>query len=94
MVVCGTCISVCTGILETLITRLGIKYELKPVESSEFIKGRTAQILINEKDAGIIGEISPDILERWELFIPVAAFEIDLSLIPNLDLPPLLTYDP
>jgi phenylalanyl-tRNA synthetase beta chain len=84
----------CHSILETLITRLGIKYELKPIESSEFIKGRTAQILINGKDVGIIGEVSPEILERWELFIPVAAFEIDLSLVPSLDLPPLQTYDP
>jgi phenylalanyl-tRNA synthetase beta chain len=84
----------CHSILETLIKRLGITYELKPIELPEFIRGRTAGILINGKEAGVIGEVSPEVLERLEVFIPTAAFEIDLSHIPELDLPPLLTFSP
>ncbi|MHA1443907.1 MAG: hypothetical protein ACTSR4_04075 [Candidatus Hodarchaeales archaeon] len=48
--------------------------------------------MLNKSQVGIIGEISPAILEKWQIFMPSAAFEIDLSLIPTLNLPPLNTY--
>ena len=68
-------------------------YELKIIQSKEFIKGRTAQILIDGQIAGIIGEVNPEVLENWQVFMPTAAFEINLSLIPTLKLPPLLTFE-
>ncbi|MHA1946965.1 MAG: hypothetical protein ACW97W_12745 [Candidatus Hodarchaeales archaeon] len=80
------------SILGTLSTQLGIELTLEPTVDSEFLEGRTAKILFNKKQIGIIGEVSPEILEKWQIFMPSAAFEIDLSLIPSLDLPPLFTY--
>lgn len=83
----------CHSILETLTQGLGTTYKLEAIESTEFIQGRTARIIIDGKEVGIIGEISPELLENWEVFIPAAAFEIDLSLISSLDLPPIETFE-
>ena len=80
------------SILGTLSTQLGIKLTLEPTVDSEFLEGRTAKIMLDKIQIGIIGEVSPAILEKWQIFMPSAALEIDLSLIPNLNLPPLLTY--
>ncbi|MHA2305545.1 MAG: phenylalanine--tRNA ligase subunit beta [Candidatus Hodarchaeales archaeon] len=83
----------CHSILETLFRSLNTEFKLKPIESTEFIKGRTAQIMTDGRIAGIIGEINPELLENWQVFMPTAAFEISLSLIPTLNLPPLLTFE-
>ena len=66
---------------------------MKPIEHPEYIQGRTAAIMINGKQVGIIGEISPVIIENWEIYMQVAAIEIDLSLFPVLNLTPLLTFE-
>lgn len=83
----------CHSILDTLFRSLDTEYKLKPIESREFIKGRTAQIMVDGQIAGIIGEVNPELLENWQVFMPTAAFEISLSLIPTLKLPPLLTFE-
>ena len=83
----------CHSILETLIQRLGTTYELETAESNEFIQGRTARIIIAGKEVGLIGEVSPILLEKWEVYMPSAAFEIDLSLISTLNLPPIETFE-
>lgn len=77
------------SILEALIQGLGTTYELEVMESTEFIIGRTARIIIDGKEVGIIGELSPALLENWEVFVPTTAFELDLSLILTLGLPPI-----
>jgi len=84
----------CHSILETLIQGLGTTYRLEAIESSEFISGRSARILVDSEEIGLIGEVSPALLENWEIFVPIAAFEIDLSLISTLNLPPIETYEP
>lgn len=46
-----------------------------------FIDGRTAEISMNGKLLGFIGEIHPKILKNWKIKMPVAIFEIDLEEI-------------
>ena len=80
------------SILETLTIRTGLSYELEETVSVEFIEGRTAKILIDGKEVGMIGEINPAILEKWQIHMPTAALEIDLSLFSTLDLSVMFTY--
>ena len=80
------------GILETLSIQLGVEFKIAETTSSEFLEGRTAEIFLNNTVVGIMGEVSPSILEKWQVYMPTAALEIDLSLIPTLDLPPIKTY--
>ncbi|BDC19060.1 phenylalanine--tRNA ligase subunit beta [Acidianus sp. HS-5] len=44
-----------------------------------FIKGRSAKILINNNEVGEIGEISPEILEKFNIENPVVIVEIYLE---------------
>ena len=49
------------------------------VYNSMFIEGRCANIIFNEKNIGIIGEITPVAVENFKLRVPVAAFELNMS---------------
>ena len=82
----------CHSILDNLFQGLNTQYKLKPIQSTEFIEGRTAEILVEDKKIGIIGEVNPAILENWQIFMPAAAFEVDLSLIPSINLSPIYTF--
>ncbi|MAG78872.1 phenylalanine--tRNA ligase subunit beta [Candidatus Pacearchaeota archaeon] len=68
-------------ILEYLSKMINIKIEIKETEKSKayFIEGRVAEILINNKKIGFIGEIHPKILKNWRIKMPIALFEINLK---------------
>ncbi len=69
-----------SSVLDGLMRNLGIKYQLKPTEHSSFIPGRVADIIVNKKSVGIIGEIHPSVLENWKIEMPVVAVEIKLEI--------------
>jgi phenylalanyl-tRNA synthetase beta chain len=70
-------------ILEYLSRITDIKLKLE--ESEEFppyfIEGRVANIKIDNKKIGFIGEIHPKILRNWKIKMPIALFEINLKEI-------------
>jgi len=47
--------------------------------NSMFMEGRCAEIIVDGRAVGVIGEITPLALENFKLRVPVAAFEINLS---------------
>jgi len=65
--------------LDALMVCLGVKYELKAVTNTSFISGRVAEVLVNKKSIGFIGEVHPKVLTNWNLEMPVAGFEIGLE---------------
>ena len=44
-----------------------------------FLKGRCAEILYESKTIGFIGEVNPDLIAKFNLHIPLSAFELNLS---------------
>ena len=62
---------------------LGLNITLKEPEETpvHLIEGRTANIIFENKEIGIIGEIHPKILRNWKIKMPVALFEINLEEI-------------
>ena len=44
-----------------------------------FMEGRCAEIIVDSRTIGVIGEITPLALANFKLRVPVAGFEIDLS---------------
>ena len=62
--------------LHSLMEELSVVYELREVNHNSFIKGRCGIIEIDGSKKGIIGEISPEVLSRWSIKMPVSAFEI------------------
>jgi phenylalanyl-tRNA synthetase beta chain len=68
-------------ILNYLFKSLDLKVELKEAENSpsHLIEGRTANIIFQEKEIGILGEIHPKILKNWKIKMPVSILELDLK---------------
>jgi phenylalanyl-tRNA synthetase beta chain len=69
------------SILDSLMKNLNIKYRLQKTSSSIFIKGRVAEIFVNNKSIGIMGEIHPTVLENWKLEMPVVGLELNLNCL-------------
>ncbi|MDE1867989.1 MAG: phenylalanine--tRNA ligase subunit beta, partial [Thaumarchaeota archaeon] len=44
-----------------------------------FTQGRTADIVVNGKNVGIVGEIAREVLDNFKLRIPVSGFELNLT---------------
>ena len=70
-------------VIEYLGRMLNINLTLKENESPEahFIDGRAAEIHLENKIIGKLGEIHPKILKNWKIKMPVALFEISLEEI-------------
>ena len=67
--------------LDVLLYYLGQRYSLEPVEHPMFMQGRCGQIIDGKRILGIIGEVRPEVLERRQVTMPCAAFEINLDMI-------------
>ena len=67
--------------VQALMRELNLSWEARPSTDEAFIDGRRADIVIDGKKVGVFGEIHPEVLERFDINTPVAAFEIDLTLI-------------
>jgi phenylalanyl-tRNA synthetase beta chain len=69
--------------LENLCYALNVTYRLDPVQHPSFIDGRAGTIVVDDQAIGVIGEVSPSVLEAWGIGMPCAAFDLSLqSLIP------------
>ena len=63
----------------SLNINLDIKVKEQEKASSHFIDGRNANIFLDEKKIGEIGEVHPKILKNFKIKMPVALFEIELE---------------
>ncbi|HYZ51737.1 MAG TPA: hypothetical protein VE593_12685, partial [Nitrososphaeraceae archaeon] len=64
-----------------LATSFGKIISTKPFTNSAFINGRCGAILLDDKPIGMMGEISPVVIENFRIRMPVSCFEINLSKI-------------
>jgi phenylalanyl-tRNA synthetase beta chain len=70
--------------LDVLLYYLGLEYTLVPAHHALFIPGRCGKIVSAGTELGFIGEIRPEVLERRQITMPCAAFEITLNTILRL----------
>ncbi len=80
-------------IIEYLFKMLNININIVEPEDfpKYFINGRVAEIFLDKKSIGFIGEIHPKILKNWKLRMSVGLFEINLEeifqkLLSNLNI--------
>lgn len=66
-------------VLDVISGALEIKYEINETEHPSFIEGRIGRVSVNKKDVAYIGEIHPEVLENFELEMPVVALELNLT---------------
>jgi phenylalanyl-tRNA synthetase beta chain len=65
--------------LDTLFYYMNQAYSLEPTRHPSFLAGRVGSIVSEGKQVGVIGELHPEVLERWQIAVPAVAFEIDLT---------------
>ena len=70
--------------LDVLCYHLGTEYSLEPVQHPSFLEGRAGRILVAGKSLGVIGEVHPEVLERWQIAVPVVACEVNLTRLTEL----------
>lgn len=66
-------------ILDSLITSLDIKYTIEQTTHNSFIAGRTARISVKGKKVAYIGEIHPEVISNFDIKMPMACFELNLT---------------
>lgn len=67
------------SIIECLLRELNIKFTIKEKINASFINGRCAKIFVNGKEIGIFGEISPKVIENFELGYPIIVGEMSVD---------------
>ncbi|NWF74538.1 MAG: phenylalanine--tRNA ligase subunit beta [Nitrospirae bacterium] len=65
--------------LDTLFYYVNQAYSLEPIQHPSFLDGRVGGIVSGGIQVGVIGELHPEVLERWQIGVPAVAFEIDLT---------------
>lgn len=67
--------------VESLFEAIGINYIIKEKEHNSFIPGRCASVIVMGKEIAYFGELHPQVLENFDLTMPVAACEIDFEYL-------------
>lgn len=66
-------------VLDYLMRQIDAEYEVIEAEHPSFIPGRVARVVVAGKKVAYMGEIAPQVLENFDLQMPVAAFELNLT---------------
>jgi len=70
-------------ILDYLFKMLNVTYDLEVMDNHNYIPGRVAAIIVNNKRIGFIGEIAPRVIKNYKIKMPVAAMEIDVGFLKD-----------
>lgn len=70
--------------VDVLFYYLGKEYSLETIQHPSFLEGRAGRILVAGQPVGVIGELHPEVLERWQIVMPVVAFDLNLSQLTEL----------
>jgi phenylalanyl-tRNA synthetase beta chain len=66
-------------IIDTLASLNKWNLEFKQSNHTSFIEGRCADIIFNKKIIGVLGEVSPKVLENNNLIVPISSLELNLN---------------
>lgn len=64
--------------LDALMNNVGHVFQIKSGEHPSFLTGRCGAVTSDGREIGIIGEISPRVLQAFGLNLPTAAFELEM----------------
>jgi phenylalanyl-tRNA synthetase beta chain len=70
------------GVVESLLTGLGLEGTFEPGDHPAFHPGRCAQVTVGGEKVGVLGEIHPVVREEFGMSeVPVSGLEFDLDLL-------------
>lgn len=67
--------------LEAFAYYFEFEYEVRAIDHSSYLPGRVGEVIRDGKSYGLIGELHPQVLDAWNLAVPVSVFEVDLAII-------------
>ena len=65
--------------MEAVLREMGAEYELEHCTDRTFIPGRGAAVTVEGRRIGSFGEVSPEVIEGFEITHPVMMMELDLQ---------------
>ena len=65
--------------LDSLMANFGVDWQIKETNHLSFIEGRVGAVIVGGVELGVVGEVSPLVLEAWKLENPAAAFEVNFK---------------
>jgi phenylalanyl-tRNA synthetase beta chain len=74
---------VAKGIVETVLSRLGLIASFEASEDASLCPGRSADVIIGNDKLGVVGELHPKVSEVFELSETAYLIEIDLDKLPS-----------
>ncbi len=66
-------------VLDYLMRMLDLEYSIEECEEGCFIEGRTGKIVVNKGEVGLLGEVSPLLIKKWGMKMPVSSLEINIE---------------
>ncbi|MFC1946614.1 phenylalanine--tRNA ligase subunit beta [Chloroflexota bacterium] len=69
------------GVIETLLDKMGIEAVYVPGKDDGLHVSRQASVMVDGKEIGVIGEVHPSVLEKFDIDEPAYLFEIDLPAL-------------
>ena len=78
------------GIVETLLARFGINADYLPGNDFTLSPAKNADIVVDSLKIGVIGEVHPAVLMRFDIAEPAFLFELDLDRLLTLASKPLV----
>jgi phenylalanyl-tRNA synthetase beta chain len=66
-------------VIDCLMRSISVEYNIEELDHKSFIPGRVGKILVNNKEVGLIGEVSPKVIHNFSLDMPVVSFELNIS---------------
>ena len=67
--------------LDLLMFYLNRPHTLEPMSHPSFLEGRAGSIVSEGRTLGLIGELHPEVLEQWQVSVPVVAFELEIDAL-------------
>ena len=71
-------------VLDVIFSAIDVKYNMKKVSHDSFIPGRVGRVSVSGKDLAYVGEIHPQVLENFEIEMPVVALELNITELYEL----------
>ena len=71
----------CKSLVDAVMRDSGTRFDISGNEHPAFVKGRSASIVIKNKEIGIFGELHPKTISNFQLEYPIIAFEIKADML-------------